>query len=275
MLLFVIHNADFDGDEMNMHLPQTVQTMNELKEICLVPTQIISPSSSKPIINIVQDTLMGAYFFTKKDMNMHKSEVYNIMSFLDKYNGIIDEDKNFYNGKEIFSLILPKLSYICKNSSDKLVKVENGNIIEGFLDKKLLGGSGFIQTIHNMYGLESCKDFLDNTQLLITRWMMKHSFSIGFGDILPSREDMVKIDEIINKYIGEANDVIMEAQAGEYHSEQDDDIRKKIFESQLKFILHNGQEKVLKYLMSNMDNENSVYESVISGSKGKKLNIYP
>ena len=38
-----------------------------------------------------------------------------------------------------------------------------------------LGGDGFLlQTIHNMYGINSCKEFLDNTQLLITRWMMKH-----------------------------------------------------------------------------------------------------
>ena len=267
------YNADFDGDEMNMHLPQTIQTMNELTEIALVPTQIISPSSSKPIISIVQDTLMGAYMFTKKDFRLHKSEVYNLLSFLKIYNGNLDINKEFWTGKEVFSLILPRMSYISNNSSDKLVKIENGNIIEGYLDGKLLGGSGFIQTIHNMYNENTCKDFLDNTQLLITRWMMKHSFSIGFGDILPTRKDIEEMEEVIENSVIEANNLIKKAQIGEYHSDQDDDIRKKIFENEIKFILHNGQEKVMKYLVSNMDDENSVYEAVISGSKGKKLNI--
>ena len=59
------YNADFDGDEMNMHVPQSYETMIELKEIMNVNKQIISPRENKPIITIVQDTLLGINKLTR------------------------------------------------------------------------------------------------------------------------------------------------------------------------------------------------------------------
>ena len=76
------YNADFDGDEMNMHIPQSVMCREELKRICLVSKNIISPGKSIPIIYIVQDTLIGAYLFTNKDVNsLFKKDIYNLMMF--------------------------------------------------------------------------------------------------------------------------------------------------------------------------------------------------
>ena len=59
------YNADFDGDEMNMHVPQSIETFIELKEIMHVNKQIISPRENKPIITIVQDTLLGINKLTR------------------------------------------------------------------------------------------------------------------------------------------------------------------------------------------------------------------
>ena len=54
------YNADFDGDEMNMHVAQTHETRAEMKELMMVPKNIISPQANKPVIFIVQDTLVGS-----------------------------------------------------------------------------------------------------------------------------------------------------------------------------------------------------------------------
>ena len=59
------YNADFDGDEMNMHVPQSIQAVSELINIASVNKQIISPRENKPIITIVQDTLLGIYKLTQ------------------------------------------------------------------------------------------------------------------------------------------------------------------------------------------------------------------
>ena len=59
------YNADFDGDEMNCHAPQSISSLIELREIVHVNRQIISVRENKPIITIVQDTLLGINLLTK------------------------------------------------------------------------------------------------------------------------------------------------------------------------------------------------------------------
>lgn len=61
------YNADFDGDEMNMFVPQNYETFAEIKEIMAVPLQIVSPQSNKPVMGIVQDALLGIMLFTRRD----------------------------------------------------------------------------------------------------------------------------------------------------------------------------------------------------------------
>ena len=53
------YNADFDGDEMNLHVPQSLEAKAELQELSMVPLQVISPKDNKPVMGIVQDTLCG------------------------------------------------------------------------------------------------------------------------------------------------------------------------------------------------------------------------
>ena len=81
------YNADFDGDEMNMHVPQSIMCREELKRIALVSNNIISPGKSRPIVIIVQDTIIGAYLFTNvKEGNMvNKRDLYNFMMFNPRY----------------------------------------------------------------------------------------------------------------------------------------------------------------------------------------------
>jgi len=65
------YNADFDGDEMNMHVPQSQQTISELKYLAMVPTQIISPQEGKPVIGLVQDALLGASRLTLNNVGLN------------------------------------------------------------------------------------------------------------------------------------------------------------------------------------------------------------
>ena len=73
------YNADFDGDEMNMHVPQSIQTALELKQLASVETQIITPAQHKPIIALVQDTIIGSYLFTRYDNYLTRSEVLDLL----------------------------------------------------------------------------------------------------------------------------------------------------------------------------------------------------
>ena len=73
------YNADFDGDEMNMHVPQTQLARTEIKELMMVGKNIVGPQSNKPVIGIVQDALLGAFKMTSGDVFLDKAEFCQIM----------------------------------------------------------------------------------------------------------------------------------------------------------------------------------------------------
>ena len=83
------YNADFDGDEMNMHVPQSIQTSVELENLALVQTQIITPAQHKPIIALVQDSIIGSYLFTRYDNLLRKTEVLDLLAWVPSFTGTL------------------------------------------------------------------------------------------------------------------------------------------------------------------------------------------
>ncbi len=72
---------------MNVHTPQSYQTLEELRRLTLVPTQMISPGKSSPVLYLVQDTLLGGYLMTQDHIKLKKNDIHNLLSFKDNYNG--------------------------------------------------------------------------------------------------------------------------------------------------------------------------------------------
>lgn len=66
------YNADFDGDEMNLHVPQSMETRAEVENIHITSRQIITPQANKPVMGIVQDTLTAIRKMTKRDVFLEK-----------------------------------------------------------------------------------------------------------------------------------------------------------------------------------------------------------
>ena len=84
------YNADFDGDEMNMHVPQSFETRAEVLELMMVPKCIVSPQSNRPVMGIVQDTLLGCRKITKRDTFIEKVCIcLDILSFLMQVLGLL------------------------------------------------------------------------------------------------------------------------------------------------------------------------------------------
>ena len=106
------YNADFDGDEMNLHAPQSIESKAQLQELSMVPLQIVSPKDNKPVMGIVQDTLCGVRKFTKRDTFVGKELMMNILAWLPNWDGVIPTPSiihptPLWTGKQLFSLLLP------------------------------------------------------------------------------------------------------------------------------------------------------------------------
>lgn len=174
------YNADFDGDEMNLHVPQSEETRAELKEIAAVPRQIISPQANKPVMGIVQDTLCGVRKFTLRDCFMDLEFVQNILLWVPNWDGqmpppAIIKPKPLWTGKQILSMCIPKGINIRgadddtlppANPGDKGIWIEDGEIIYGVVAKKVAGASagGLVDVIFREKGSSACRDFFGALQ---------------------------------------------------------------------------------------------------------------
>ena len=106
------YNADFDGDEMNMHMPQSISAETELMFLPAVTQQIISPSKNAPIIGIFQDSLLGSYQFTRANVKMDAAQAMKLlMMFPDVDVAKLDPNqKKTFTSFDVLSQIMPPLS---------------------------------------------------------------------------------------------------------------------------------------------------------------------
>ena len=200
------YNADFDGDEMNMHVPQSYETMAEVKEIMAVPNQIVSSKDNKPVMGIVQDSLLGVMLFTMRDTFVDKELFMNLLMWVG-YSGslptpAIIKPKPLWTGKQIFSTILPLInisrmpndkSWACPD--DKNLFIQRGELLCGNLNKSNIGSSsgGIIHVTWKELGPYATRDFMSNTQLLINNWLHQTGFTVGVQDIIASKKTLADI----------------------------------------------------------------------------------
>lgn len=272
------YNADFDGDEMNLHCPQNIQTMSELMDIAAVPYMILAPRDGKPIIEIVQDTLLGSFRLTKDHIEIHDKTMANLQMVNSYFTGKLEKPnkKYKYTGKEAYSEILPPgLNISRKNKADEKFVIKNSKLVSGTLDKTVFHGmsSGMIPVIYHDYGPFEVRKFLDNTQRLICRWLLTSGFSVGISDLITDAETNDKLKNTIKE---------MKAKA----YEQLDEVRRKVIENNSIFnneeftereiigILNETTNKVGKIGLSQIDEKtNRMINMVKCGSKGKETNV--
>jgi DNA-directed RNA polymerase II subunit RPB1 len=164
------YNADFDGDEMNLHVPQSAAARASVASLMMVTDQMISPQANKPCISIVQDALLGAYRLSMgtelitQDLAGHiiGHAKYVRPSFLPAP-CVTLLGVPYWSGKQIFSLLLPpdfwmdteapNIQTLEDVTSSTRIVVRNGKLLFGCLNKSILGGSagGLIDVLYRDY----------------------------------------------------------------------------------------------------------------------------
>jgi len=178
------YNADFDGDEMNLHIPQTEEARAEAEILMQVQTQIVSPRYGLSIIGCNQDAITGNYILTKF-VKMTRNKAIDLLASV----GIDDfsrlPKKELIDGKDIFSCTLPKdFNFIGQKKDDNQVIIEKGRLKEGVLDKNSLGeGKGLLlRTIHKVYGADETVEILGKIYRLGINLLLRHGFTAALSD---------------------------------------------------------------------------------------------
>lgn len=253
-----------------MHFPQSIQTMGELKDLASIPFMIISPKSGKPIIEVVQDILVGSYRITNDRVNLPEKVVANLQ-MVNSYFDTSLNNKESFTGKEIFSKILPPSFFI----NNKKLEIVDSIIKSGQLDKKSFQSitNGLIPVIYHDYGPYEAKRFLDNTQRLICRWLMLDGFSVGISDLVMQSQTNQEIKQKIKELKQKAYEDLGEFRKGNINNDSISN-NENFVEAKIINTLNDINKQVSKICLDNIrDESNRMINMIRSGSKGKENNV--
>lgn len=260
------YNADFDGDEMNLHAMTTDATVCEAKELML--NQVISPKDGKPCIGCVQDSLLATFLMSADDVFIDRAHLHQLlMSLYDerdesKLSSLISSipvpailcPMELWTGKQVLSMVIPRDIYL---ERDKVV-IHDGQLLTGRLNKALVGVSGgsLQHVITNRLNRRVTLEFLTDIQFIANEWLMSRGFSVGIADFIIDSTARQKIRQELCNAVSAANAV-----SG----------RKK--EEDTNTILNKAIDNSSYIVRKSLSADNNMLLMADAGSKGSMLNI--
>ncbi|XP_076289845.1 DNA-directed RNA polymerase III subunit RPC1-like [Lasioglossum baleicum] len=296
------YNADFDGDEMNLHLPQTEEARAEALVLMGNKSNLVTPRNGELLIAATQDFITGGYLLTQKDMFLNKSQASQLAGCLLAGNDLamsinlpepaILKPTMLWTGKQIFSLILkPNNSCNIKANlktkgraytnneelciNDSYVIIRNSELIAGSMDKSTLG-SGSKQNIFYILLRDWGEDIATIAMWRLARiasfFLMNRGFSIGIGDVTPGQGLLKAKHELLNAGYSKCTEYIHQMEEGRLVCQpgcSEEETLEAMILRELSVIRDHAGKACLKELHPS----NSPLVMALSGSKGSFINI--
>ncbi|MCW1300945.1 MAG: DNA-directed RNA polymerase subunit A' [Candidatus Nanoarchaeia archaeon] len=287
------YNADFDGDEMNLHVPQTEEARAEAEILMSVRQHILTPRYGLPIIGCIQDYVLGCYLLTQPDTLVEEDEAQKILYFMGIYDmpepDVKKDGKRYYSGKLLFSCSLPKVNYEDKNLSCRkcekcklekceygaYVKIRNGKLISGCIDAKLIAPEkGFlIQKIVNDLGMKEAYDFIQKVSMLGILFLQYHGSSIYISDTDLPPEAIKEIKEEIRRGVEKVDRLIEIYRKGELEAYPGKTLE-ETFELMAMMELNRTRNKVAQIVEKYISSPNiPTLQMARSGARGSLSNL--
>ncbi len=281
------YNADFDGDEMNLHVPQSEESRSELKHLCMVPLNIVSPQGNRPLMGIIQDTLCGIFKICHRDVFLSQEEVMNVMLWVPEWDGVIPQPAIFkpqprWTGKQMVSMVLPKSLNLERPEDkpgffppeDKGCLILEGELMFGLFMKKFVGSSagGVIHTIFNESGPDVAMAFFNGAQRIVNYWLLHNGFSVGIGDTIPDGNTVKRVEAAIKDKKDEVTNITKDAESDQLEALPGMDVR-QTFESKVMGALNGARDLAGTAAEEGLKDINNAAQMSRAGSKGSTINI--
>lgn len=294
------YNADFDGDEMNLHILQTEEARAEASSLMGVLNNICTPRNGETIISATQDFLTSAYLITRKDTFMDRAEFSQALVYM----GLGEEKVHLpppailkpvelWTGKQLFRvLIQPRLDmdiqvnlqsqgkmysknagHMCPN--DGYIQFVNSELVCGTLDKGVLGGgtkNGLFYILIRDYSADYAAICMGRLAKLSSRWITNRGFSIGIGDVTPSEHLSLERDRLVREGYALCSEHIEALKKGKLELMAGCNEEQSL-ESVLNGVLSSVRGQAGDICMQELDKHNAPLIMAICGSKGSNINI--
>ncbi|MCK5548148.1 MAG: DNA-directed RNA polymerase subunit A', partial [Thermoplasmata archaeon] len=286
------YNADFDGDEMNLHVLQSEEARAEARILMKVQEHILSPRFGGPVIGAIHDHITGLFLMTHKDTRFTRLQALYIVS------GLKDVDLpkpkkeggvEYWTGKQLFSLLLPKdlsiqfKASIClrhdqckkeKCEHDAYVKVVKGQLICGTIDENGCGAfkGRILDKIARDYGTEKTRDFINELLGVAINAIMTKGFTTGIDDEDIPPEESKQIRESLKTAVRKVDDLVEAFKAGHLDQVPGRSIEETLEVEAMK-VLGKARDQAGQIAGKHLGLENSAVIMAKSGARGSMLNL--
>ncbi len=296
------YNADFDGDEMNMHVPQTQEGIAEAKELMFVADQIISPRYGAPVITLDEDGVSGTFILTFNQTQFSREDAMHLFHMI----GVTELPKpdrgKEYSGRLIFSHLLPKdlnLEYKTKTSrivhglniKDKdvlknieehaIVKIKNGELLTGIIDGESLGeGKGrLVDILAREYPKEVITSFYDKLSRLTAEIVSTFGMTVSLDEYRTTSNVKKVIEKAVQEEVESSAELVKEFRKGSLEHIPGRTLEES-FEMHMMRLAARLKEKVEKSIMEEKVEEMfgpkpkfNTITMILSGSRGSSINL--
>ncbi|KAJ9624864.1 DNA-directed RNA polymerase III subunit C1 (rpo31) [Taxawa tesnikishii (nom. ined.)] len=211
------YNADFDGDEMNLHVPQTEEARTEAINLMGVKHNLATPKNGTPIIAAIQDFITGAFLSSSKDNFFDRKTFTQIVGFMFHDDVVIDPEtgeklsieippptvwkpQRLWTGKQIWNVlmrpnkkmnVLVNLEAKYMSEDDQYLVIRNSEVMCGVMDKATVGDGkkdSVFYVLMRDFGPDYAVQGMNRLARLSARWLTNQGFSLGISDVYPSEE---------------------------------------------------------------------------------------
>ncbi|HLD12912.1 MAG TPA: DNA-directed RNA polymerase subunit A' [Candidatus Nanoarchaeia archaeon] len=279
------YNADFDGDEMNLHIPQTEEARAEAEILMEVPTQLITPKHGYNVMGCVEDSVTGLFLLTRGEgMTFTKEDASQLLTTIGLDAKI---PKQKISGKELFSLLLPKdFNYhgysraykkdgpTPQKGDDALVTIEDGVLTSGVIDSTSVGEERgkMVMEFYRKYGPEQTVDFLGKAFRLGIKILFKRGFTIGIDSMDTSADVNNKIQEALDKGQHDVDQLIKEYLDGDMETLPGRTLAETL-EIKTVGVLNKVRDTVGQFVSASTTMNNAAVIMAKSGARGNILNL--
>lgn len=259
------YNADMDGDACNVHVPQTLEARSELAEILDIRKNIVSSQANRPVIALVQDSMLAAYLLTRPDGFVDRRLMEQVWIRCGWTHPLpppaILKPTPLWTGKQMVSAAFPPFDAVFGG-----VRVVDGELIDGTLTKKNVGGNGGL--VHYVWltcGPEACGDMISNLQFMAHEFLEMRGFSVGMADIMFG----VRRGDDTRRIVDEIRQEVVRSTLRAYRN----GLSRNDIEASVVSKLDHARDSSGAFVRDHVGLDNQLKCMVASGSKGSDLNI--
>ncbi|PSP95343.1 DNA-directed RNA polymerase subunit A' [Halobacteriales archaeon QS_4_62_28] len=274
------YNADFDGDEMNMHALQNEEARAEARVLMRVQEQILSPRFGGNIIGAIQDHISGTYLLTHSNPKFNETQALDLLRAtrideLPSASGTEDDGTPYWTGRDLFSELLPDdldLEYTSETGDP--VRIVDGQLVEGTIDDSSVGAFGgeIVDTITKEYSNTRARILVNEIAALAMRSIMHFGFSIGIDDESVPEAAEAQIQEAVDNAYDRVEELIATYEQGDLESlpgrTVDETLEMKIMQT-----LGKARDSAGDIAGEHFEDDNPAVVMADSGARGSMLNL--